>query len=116
MMRRITVLVRHLPLNTVRASEALRVAVGYTLAPHRVTALLLEYGVFAGAATLKPERVGRPEVAKHIEALRALGHRVVAHRPSHEALGGFPLHPAVELLDRKEVLKLLEESDVVVPY
>ena len=116
MMKRITVVVRHLPLNTMRASEALRVALGYTLAPHQVTALLTEYGVFAGAAGLRPESIGQPEVAKHIEALKALGHRVVADRPSHEALGGFPLHPAVDLLDREEVLKLLEDSDAVVPY
>lgn len=115
-MKRITVLVRHLPLNTMRASEALRVAVGYTLAPHQVTALLLECGVFAGAAGLRPELIGQPEVAKHIEALKALGHRVVADHPSYEALGQFPLHPAVEVLDRGEVLKLLEDSDVVVPY
>jgi sulfur relay (sulfurtransferase) DsrF/TusC family protein len=115
-MKRITMLVRHLPLNTVRAAEALRVAVGYTLAPHQVTALLVEHGILAGAAAVRPERVGQPQVAKHIEALKALGHRVVADRPSHQALGGFPLHPAVELLDRAEVLRLLEESDVVVPY
>ncbi|MFQ5802415.1 MAG: DsrE family protein [Candidatus Methylomirabilales bacterium] len=115
-MKRVTVLIRHLPLNTIRASEALRVAVGYTLAPNRVTALLFGDGVFAGAATLRPEVVGRPELAKHTQTLRALGHRVVADRPSHDALGGVPLHPEVELLDREEVLKLIEDSDVVVPF
>lgn len=115
-MKQVTVLVRHLPLNTVRASEALRVAVGYTLAPHRVTALLVEYGVFAGAAGLRPELIGQPEVAKHIETLKALGHRVVADGPSHEAWGKFPLHPAVEILDRAEIVELITESDVVVPY
>lgn len=115
-MKRITVLVRHLPLNTIRASEALRVAVGYTLAPHQVTALLVEHGVVAGATGLRAERIGQPGVAKHLEALKALGHRVVADRRSHAALGGFSLHPAVEVLDRADVLKLLEESDVLVPY
>jgi sulfur relay (sulfurtransferase) DsrF/TusC family protein len=115
-MKRIIMLVRHLPLNTVRASEALRVAVGYTLAPQHVTALLMGYGVFAGAEGLQPERVGQPEAAKHLEALKALGHRVVADRPSHEVHGAFPLHPAVEVVERGEVLKLIGESDVVVPY
>lgn len=115
-MKRVTVLVRQVPLNTVRASEALRVAVGYTLAPHQVTALLVDYGVFAGAAGLRPELIGQPEAAKHLEALKALGHRVVADGRSHEGVGNFPLHPAVEILDRAEVLRLLEESDVVVPY
>jgi sulfur relay (sulfurtransferase) DsrF/TusC family protein len=116
MKKRITVVVRHLPLNTIRASEALRVAVGYTLAPHRVTALLIEYGVFAGAAGVRPELIGQPEVAKHIEALKALGHRVAADGPSHEALGKFPLHPAVEVLNRAEVLELLDDSNAVVPF
>lgn len=116
MTKQITVLIRHSPFNTIRASEALRVAVGYTLAPNRVTALLMGYGVAGGASALRPDRIGRPETAKHIEALKALGHRVVADRSAHEALGDFPLYPEVELLDRAEVLKLLEESDVVVPY
>jgi len=116
MKKQVTMVVRHGPLNTVRAAEALRAAVGYTLAPQRVTALLIGTGVCAGAAGLRPELVGQPEVAKHIETLKLLGHRVVADGPSHEALGAFLLHPAVEVVDRAEVLKLLGESDVVVPY
>lgn len=115
-MKRVTMLVRHSPLNTVRASEALRVAVGYTLAPQRVTALLVGDGVYAASADLKPEVAGQPELRKHIQALKALGHRLVADRPSHEERGGFPLHPEIELLDREQVLQLLAESDVVVPY
>jgi len=108
--------IRHLPLNTVRASEALRVAVGYTLAPQQVTALLVDDGVYAARADLRPDVVWQPELVKHIQALKALGHRLVADRPSHEARGGFPLHPEIELLNREQVLKLLEESDAVVPY
>ena len=109
-------LIRHLPLNTVRASEALRVAVGYTLAPQRVTALLVDDGVYAARADLKPDVVGQPELLKHIQALKALGHRLVADRPSYKGRGSFPLHPEIELLDREQVFQLLENSDVVVPY
>lgn len=112
----VTVVVRHPPLNTVRAAEALRAAVGYTLAPQRVTVLLVGPGAYAAAAGLRPERVGQPEVAKHIATLKLLGHQIVVDQPSHEALGAFPLHPAVEIRDRADVLKLLGESDVVVPY
>ncbi len=116
MTKQVIVLVRHSPFNTIRASEALRVAVGYTLAPNRVTVLLVGYGVAAGGSDLRPDRIGRPETVKHIEALKALGHRVVADRSAHEALGELPLSPEVELLDRAGVLKLLEQSDVVVAY
>ncbi len=109
-------IIRHLPLNTVRASEALRAAVGYTLAPQRVTALLVEDGVYAARSNLKPDVAGQPELLKHIQTLKALGHRLVADRPSYEERGSFPLHQEIELLDREQVFKLLEESDVVVPY
>lgn len=114
--KQVTMLIRQAPLNTVRVSEALRVAVGYTLAPQRVTALLVDDAVYAASQAFQPEGVGQPGVAKHLEAITTLGHRVVVDGPSYEARGVFALRPEIEVLDREAVGRLLASSDTVVPF
>lgn len=114
-MKRVAVVIRRAPLGSVRTGEALRVGVGQTLAENRVTALFLDDGVWA-ATPLQPKAVGGAEHAKHIEALKTLGHSVVADAGSMAARGIAAVLPEVEVRPRAEVLRILGEADAVFAF
>ncbi len=108
-------LVRRLPLASERASEALRVAVGQTLAPNRVTVVFIDDGIFI-LAPLAPKAIRGPELAKHLGALAMLGQRLVADAESLERRGLQDLPEGVERLPRRAILDLLTAADALIPY
>jgi len=114
--RHVTVLIRRPPLHSEKTAEALRVAVGYTLATgQRVTACFIGEGVYA-AGPLRPAVVGAPELEKHLTSLKALGHRLVADSSAVRERPGLTLRPEIELVEPEGILELLANSDVVVPF
>jgi len=114
--KQVTVLIRRPPLNSDKAAEGLRVAVGYTLAAgQRVTACFVGDGVYA-AGPLQPAVVGAPELEKHLTTLKELGHRLVGDASAVRERPGLTLRPEVELLEPAEILDLLTVSDLVVPF
>lgn len=114
--KQVAVLIRRPPLNSEKTAEALRVAVGYTLAAgQRVTACFVGEGVYA-AGTLRPGLVGAPDLEKHLVALKALGQRLVADASAVRERPGLTLRPEVELAEPEAILALLTDADVVVPF
>ena len=114
--KQVTVLIRRPPFSSEKTAEALRVAVGYTLATgQRVTACFVGDGVHA-AGTLQPSLVGAPELEKHLTSLKALGHRLVADAAAVRERRGLTLRSEVELLEPEGILELLTNSDLVVPF
>src|SRR3990170_8094529 len=76
--KQVTVLIRRPPFSSEKTAEALRVAVGYTLAAgNRVTACFVGDGVYT-AGHSHPSLVGAPEVERHLTSLESLGHRLLA--------------------------------------
>lgn len=106
---------RRLPVSSETAAEALRVAVGQTLASQRVTLCLIEDGVWV-AGPLNPNVVGAPDIAKHLEAMIALGHRVVVEEEAARARGLERLAAGVEVKPRGECFDLLTRTDTVISY
>ncbi len=115
-MKRVAVLIRSLPLNSVRAAEGLRAALGQTLADHEVTAVLMEDGAWA-ATELHPHG-GGPEAdpGRHLETLAALGHRVIVDRASLEARGIEAVRPEVTVVPRGEAVAALAAADALLPF
>ncbi|MEK7338763.1 MAG: DsrE family protein [candidate division NC10 bacterium] len=114
--KQVTVLIRRPPFHSEKTAEALRVAVGYTLADgQRVTACFVGDGVYA-AGPLRPALVGAPELEKHLTMLKELGHRLVADVSAVRARPGLTLRPEIEPLEPEGILELLTDSDLVVPF
>lgn len=114
--KQVTVLIRRPPLNSEKTAEALRVAVGYTLAAgQRVTACFVGDGVYAAGA-LRPDLVGAPELEKHLTSLKALGHRLVADGSAVRERPRLTPRAEVEVLEPEGILELLTDSDLVVPF
>lgn len=114
--KQVTVLIRRPPFHSEKTAEALRVAVGYTLAAgQRVTACFVGDGVYA-AGGVRPAMVGAPEVERHLTSLKALGHRLVADASAVRERPGLTLRPEVESLEPGEILSVLTDADLVVPF
>lgn len=114
--KQVTVLIRRPPFHSEKTAEALRVAVGYTLAAgQRVTACFVGDGVYAAGA-VRPALVGAPEVERHLTSLKGLGHRLVADASAVRERPGLTLRPEIELLEPEGISAVLTTSDVVVPF
>lgn len=109
------VVVRRLPLGSIKAAEALRVALGQTLSANHVTVLFIDDGVWS-AAPLGPDLVGEADFEKPIGLLHEMGHRLVADSESLGARGIVSLLAGVEAKPRREALDLLAGAGAVIVY
>lgn len=114
-MKKITVIVRNLPLNTRRNAEALRMSVGLTLREDKVTVIFMDDGVYT-AAPGKPELVNAASPKKEFEALSMLKCPMLADKPSIEKRGIKSLLANVAPAEREEIVRTITQSDIVIPF
>jgi sulfur relay (sulfurtransferase) DsrF/TusC family protein len=113
--REVCVVLRRVPVSSLRNAEALRMSVGLTLAENNVTVVFAGDGVYT-LLPIKPERLGSPEVAKHLETLEMMGCRLVADADAIESRGLEELAWGVEQLPRAEIARLLAGAGAVITY
>jgi sulfur relay (sulfurtransferase) DsrF/TusC family protein len=114
-MKKITVIVRNLPMNTRRNAEALRMSVGLTLREDKVTVIFLDDGVYSATQT-KPELVKIKSLSKEFEALSMLKCPMLADKLSMNKRGISALVANVRAIEREELVKTITESDIVIPF
>jgi sulfur relay (sulfurtransferase) DsrF/TusC family protein len=115
--KQVVVLVRRSPLNTQQNAEALRQALGLTLADNQVTALLLDDAAWL-ALPLSPELIDGGEVRKHIDTLIMLEGKVLVEDQSLSAFGieGHELIPGVEIISRNQAIAELTQAEAVISF
>jgi sulfur relay (sulfurtransferase) DsrF/TusC family protein len=111
----VVVLIRRAPLGSERVAEALRVAVGQTLASQRVAVIFIDDGVWAATA-LNPNAVRGGDFAKPIQTLTMLEQRLIADADSMVQRGIQEGVSGVEVRPRNEVFDLVAEADAVIAY
>src|SRR3990172_3600591 len=111
-MKKITVIVRNLPLNTRRNAEALRMSVGLTLREDKVTVIFMDDGVYTAAPT-RSELINVAPPKKEFEALSMLKCTLLADKPSMETRGVKNLLANVAAAEREEIVRTITESDIV---
>ena len=114
-MKKITVIVRNLPLNTRRNAEALRMSVGLTLREDKITVIFMDDGVYT-AAPIKSELIGIQPPKKEFEALSLLKCTLLADKLSMERRGIKSLLANVKAEEREEIVRTITGSDIVVPF
>ncbi len=114
-MKNITVIVRNLPFNTRKNSEALRMSVGLTLRDDKVTVIFIDDGVYT-ATPARPEMINSPAPVKEFEALRMLQCRMLADKVSLEKRGLRELIRDIRPAEREEIVETMTESDIVIPF
>ncbi len=114
-MKSITVIVRNLPLNTRRNSEALRMGVGLTLREDKVTVIFMDDGVYS-ATYLEPGLINSKSPDKEFDALTMLGCSLLADKPSLDIRGVKNLRENVVPAGREEIVNIITDSDIVIPF
>ncbi|MDP2663152.1 MAG: DsrE family protein [Dehalococcoidia bacterium] len=115
--KRVAVIIDHSPLNTTRASEGLRMALGQTLADNQVRVLLLDAGAWA-AIPLKPAAVSGGDFKKPIDTIIMLKHEVWVEEESLQELGidRAQVLPGIKLASRRQVEQELAEAEAVIRF
>lgn len=111
------VLVRRSPLNSVKASEALRQSVGLTLAENEVTVIFLDVAAWL-SLPLSPEIIGGGEIRKHIDALNALEAKIKVESESLDRYGidKKQVTTGIKIASKDEVVSDITSSEVVIPF
>jgi sulfur relay (sulfurtransferase) DsrF/TusC family protein len=111
-MKRVVMLVRRAPLASSGTTEALRVAVGMTLADHEVTILYIDDGAGA-AAELQPALTGGADISEALSLLGPCRVREAAETTSLERAKVAKVRQGVDVIDRPAALSLLGGADVL---
>lgn len=114
-MKNITVIIRNLPFNTRRNSEGLRMSVGLTLREDKVTVIFIDDGIYS-AVPAKPELIYLASPEREFKALSMLKCRMIADRISMEKRKVQKMHEYVEPAEREEIIRTLNESDIIIPF
>ncbi len=114
-MKKITVIVRNLPLNTRRNAEALRMSVGLTLRDDKVTVIFMDDGVYS-ATPLKPEIIRFPGLKQEFSALSMLNCGMLADHPSLDRRGIVGIQKNIKVAGRDEIVKTITEADIVITF
>lgn len=114
-MKKITIIVRNLPLNTRRNAEALRMSIGLTLREDEVKVIFMDNGVYT-ATPINPELIGFNSYEKEFEALSMLKCPMMVDKPSLKKRGIKHLRKEVKVVEREEIVKTITQSDIVIPF
>jgi len=114
-MKKITVIVRNLPFNTRRNAEALRMSVGLTLREDKVTVIFIDDGIYT-ATTTKPDLIHFAPLEREFGALAMLKCRLLADKPSMEKRGLKELLENVNPVEREEIVRTINDSDIIIPF
>ncbi len=114
-MKKITVIVRNLPFNTRRNAEALRMSVGLTLREDKVTVIFIDDGVYTATPT-KPELIHFAPLEREFGALTMLKCKLLADKPSMDKRELKELIENVNPVERDEIVRTINDSDIIIPF
>lgn len=114
-MKTITVIVKNLPFNTRRNAEALRMSVGLTLREDKVNVIFMDDGIYS-ATRSNPEKIRFPSMDREFGALKMMKCTLLADRYSMEKRGIKELIENIRISDREEIIKIMNESDIIIPF
>ncbi|MHB8483096.1 MAG: hypothetical protein ACYDBV_10280 [Nitrospiria bacterium] len=113
--KKVVVIVRSGPFNTLKSVEAFRMAVGLTLEGNLVDILLMEDGVW-NAIPATSRNLERPDPGQFIQSLEIC--RIGAYVDSERL--PFSFHPKIREgisgKTKNELLQMIRQAEVVIPY
>ncbi|MEW6324367.1 MAG: DsrE family protein [Nitrospirota bacterium] len=112
-MKRVVILVRRAPLAQSSTTEALRIALGMTLADHQVTVLYIDDGAGA-AAELAPELAGGAPVAEALSLLGPCHVQELAEESSLKQARVRGVRSGVKIVDRAEALSVINGAELLI--
>ncbi len=114
-MKKVLVIVQDSPFNTLRTSEAFRMAMGMILSGNPVSVLLVGDGVWS-LLPLQSERIGRPSIQTYLEYFPKVHISLFADTAALTERGLTALPGGTEAIPHEKALALISESEVVIPF
>jgi len=112
--KKIAIVVRKTPFNSIECIEVLRMAIGLTACDNIVSIFFMDDGVWNGLK-LSPGVVGRPEISDSIEHLSLCNVKVFADEESLRRRGIYSkVERHVYRINRDEAYEAIIDSDVVI--
>ncbi len=115
--KEVAVLVRRTPLNSVKASEALRHSVGLTLSDNKVTVLLADAAAWL-AVPLSPQVIGGGEIKKAIDTVALMGGQVKVEAESlaRFGIGQKQLMADIQVASHDEIIADLTRAEATIVF
>jgi sulfur relay (sulfurtransferase) DsrF/TusC family protein len=113
-MKKVLVIVQDTPFNTLRTSEAFRMAMGLILSDNQVSVLLVGDGVW-NLLPLRSEKINRPSIQTYLEYFPKVKIQLFADA---ESLAERELPPpeGATVIPHERTLSLISEAEVVIPF
>ncbi len=112
-MKRVVIAVRRAPLSQSSTTEALRLALGMTLADHQVTVLYIDDGAGA-AAELKPELAGAGPIAEALSLFGPCHVQELVDEVSLKRARVASTRKGIEVATRDKVISVIHQADLLV--
>ena len=113
-MKKVVVIIQESPFNTIRTSEAFRMAMGLILSDNQVSILLVGDGVW-NLLPLKAEQIGRPSIQTYLEYFPKVDIHLFADAGSL-AERAMTSPEGIELLSHEKTLSMIADAEVVIPF
>jgi tRNA 2-thiouridine synthesizing protein C len=115
-MKKVVIIARTLPFNSIRNSEALRCAVGMTLEEeNKVQVIFLGDGVWT-AALLDSKAASSHDLGKHVETLEMMEAELVAEEEALNERGIKVNREEINVKSRQAIDEAIKDADVVIPF
>ncbi len=114
-MKKVVVIIQDSPLNTLRPSEAFRMAMGMILSDNQVSVLLVGDGVW-NLLPLQPEKIGLPSIQTYLEYFPKVHISLFADAGALAERGLTILPGGAEAIPHEKALSLISEAEVVIPF
>ncbi|MDI6795249.1 MAG: DsrE family protein [bacterium] len=115
-MKKVAIIIRALPFNTIRNSEALRCAVGLTIEEeNKIQVLFIGDGVWT-AASLDSKAVSSRDLGKHVETLEMMEAELIAEEEALAARGIKVSREEIATKPREGINQAIREADVVMAF
>jgi sulfur relay (sulfurtransferase) DsrF/TusC family protein len=116
MMKKIAIIIRALPFNTIRNSEALRCAVGMTIEEeNKIQVFFIDNGVWT-AASLDSKAAQARELNKHEETLEMMEVELIAEEEALAKRGVKVSRKEIITKPRQSINQAIKEADVVISF
>ncbi len=113
--KNVAVIVRTSPFNTLKSVEAFRMGVGLTLEGNHVDILLMEEGVW-NAIPASSRKIERPDPDQFIQSLEICGMGAYVDIERLPAAFHSKIRVGIRGKTKKELVQMIEEAEVVIPY
>lgn len=115
-MKKVAVVIRAMPFNTIRNSEALRCAVGLTIEEeNKIRVLFIDDGVWT-AASLDTKAAQARNLNKHVETLEMMEAELMAEEEALTARGIKVSREEIMTKPRQVINQAIREADAVIAF